>query len=136
MTFWFVPGKTGQGSVHRNNAHLNVLGADEDSAQDVTVEFITADQLLDELPHGFSSSFELIKVDVEGHERMVIPEVAKLQWRYLLVEVGEGRDGGLSDDGVRSMLAEHGIAVRMLLRSGADDATTYDVLYERVGSST
>ncbi len=135
MTFWFVPGKTGQGSVHRNNAHLNVLGADEGSVQDVTVEFITADQLLDELPHGFSSSFELIKVDVEGHERMVLPEIVRLGWRYLLIEVGEGRDGGLSDDDVRSMLAESGIVVRSLMRSGAPDERTYDILYERVGAS-
>ncbi len=136
MTFWFVPGKTGQGSIHRNNAHLNVLGADATTVREATVDFIAADQLLYELPAGISPSFELVKVDVEGHERMVVPEVAKLQWRYLLIEVGEGRDGGLSDDGVRSLLAEHGIAVRMLLRSGADDDTTYDVLYERVGSST
>ena len=128
--FWFVPGRSGQGSVHRENAHANVIGASDSSVVQTDVEFISAEQLQQLIRETFAH-FDLVKVDVEGHERMVLPEVAQLNWRYLLIEVGEGREGGVSAQDAAEILAERGVRVVQIASTADGSEPTYDVLFER-----
>ena len=129
-TFWFVPGRSGQGSVHRANAHDNVIGATEAHVVRTTVELISAGQLHGLLPEDVSF-IDLVKVDVEGYERMVLPEVAQMDWRYLLIEVGTVREGGVSAHEAAEILAGHGVTVTQIASTADGSEPTHDVLFER-----
>jgi FkbM family methyltransferase len=98
----FVSGKSGQGSVYRDNAALGLLGGDP---VEVTVELRrVTPELCEELR--MPSVFDLIKVDVEGFEREVLAGLGDLRWRFLALETSVERSGRLDLDELRAIVAE------------------------------
>lgn len=124
---WYVPGRSGQGSMVRAHAHRGMLGSPEGAVVPVRVELITAAMLLERLPEG-RREFALVKVDVEAYERQVVGELAALSWRYLLLEVGTVE--GVTTAEALELLRAGGVEARVVLERAGPGAS--DVLFERV----
>ena len=129
VELWFVPGRSGQGSVYRNNAAHDMVGDAESQIESAQVDVVCGASLRQLFPQ----SFDLIKVDVEGLERVVLGEGAELSWTYLLVELGGDRDGALGEHDVIDLLVRAGIEAS-LVGSFGDANTTHDVLVKRAGA--
>lgn len=126
---WYVPGRSGQGSIVRENAHRGMVGSPADRVAAVRVDLISAATLLERLPD-HEGEFTLVKVDVEGYERMVVAELADLSWRYLLLEVGGAR-GGLTAPEALALLQSQGLDVTMVSERDENEGAVRDVLFER-----
>lgn len=128
-TLWYVPGRSAQGSMIRANASRGMLGSPEDEVTAVRVDLISAATLLERLSD-HQRDFTLVKVDVEGYEREVIGELARLSWRYLLIEVG-GTRGGVTALDAQTQLENEGLDVTLRLGHGLNGDGVRDVLFER-----
>ena len=88
----YVPGKSSQGSIYSANASQGLLSHNFKS---IKVEFKKLDSA--ELARlKIPGHYDLIKIDVEGAEAEVLSSLTQLTWRYLYIELAEGRDGALS----------------------------------------
>ncbi|MDO9355525.1 MAG: FkbM family methyltransferase [Solirubrobacteraceae bacterium] len=94
LDFWFVPGKSGQGSVHAENATLGLLGGE---ARQITVPVrrLTAERIA---AAGMPTRIDLVKVDVEGAELQALSGLGAIQWGHLLLELSVGRSGSMTRD--------------------------------------
>ncbi len=92
--FFFVAGKSAQGSMYADNAVKNLVG--DPSAQRVPIEEgpITPEDLVGV---GWSASqvVDLVKLDVEGYELTAISGLSTIDFRFLWVEVIPDRHGGV-----------------------------------------
>lgn len=90
---WVVPGKSGQGSIYKENAELRLGGA-----RAIPVK-VNLRRLTEEVctKHGMPATFDLVKIDVEGYEREVLQGLAQVTWRYLVLETSVNRSGHLDD---------------------------------------
>lgn len=131
LKLWYVPGRSGQGSVYRQNATVNLVGEARavSNVRSATVDVVSGRTLRTHVSDGF----DLVKVDVEGFEATVLPEITAFSWRYLCVELGGTREGALSEEEASSLLARCGAPVRFIHRVGAPEAT-HDVIFERVNA--
>lgn len=129
VVLWYVPGRSGQGSVYRQNATANMIGEAQAIAgvQSVTIDVVTGQTLRTLVADGF----DVVKVDVEGFEATVLPELAAFSWRYLCVELGGKRAGAIGEDEASSLLARAGAPVRAIRRLGSPQST-HDVIFSRL----
>lgn len=127
MTLWFVDGRSAQGSAFRANASLAMLGTADDHVRSAEVDVISGEALAARLPE----RFDLVKIDVEGFEATVLPEIAKCRWDYLVVELGGDRDGALSAPAAAALLGKNGALVEPIAAFGRSDEV-HDVLFHRV----
>jgi len=88
--FFFVPGKSAQGSIYRENAGLHLLGGGEPVRAVVTMRPLTHD-FLDSQCGG--SHFDFVKIDVEGAEHSVIEGLEHISWHGMYVELSTNRAG-------------------------------------------
>jgi FkbM family methyltransferase len=95
--FFFVVGKSAQGSMYAENAVKNLVG--DPTAQRVPVEEgpITSEQLA-QIGWRPSQIVDLVKLDVEGYEMTALAGLSALDFHYLWVEVIPDRHGGVSVD--------------------------------------
>jgi FkbM family methyltransferase len=92
IQLWAVEGKSGQGSVIRENA-LAGLNAGDAIAHPVQLKRLTTERLTAlDIP----STVDVVKVDVEGAEGAALAGLAELDWRFLKIEASLNRAGGLS----------------------------------------
>jgi FkbM family methyltransferase len=98
IPFYFVQGKSGQGSVFKKNSMLNLQPNSVESLS-IAVQPLDAEtQRVEKLP----AQVDLLKIDVEGFELEALKGLKQVAWKYLYVEVSEGRDGAVSLEAVRS----------------------------------
>ena len=122
----YLPGRSGQGSLEPANASRSVWNAHDSDVRSTPVRLVTGDWINSH----YSSEWDLIKIDVEGHERSVLAGIANLRWRYLLIEVSPGR-GGIDDEAnLRRLLAEQGVEIEALTVIESS-ATGKDILVHR-----
>ena len=93
-TLWSVRGKSGQGSLVRGNAELD-LQAHRAEAMTVRIGPLNSERLV---RLGIPPRVDVIKVDVEGAEESALRGLAAVAWRYMLIEVSHDRAGGLTLD--------------------------------------
>ena len=80
-----------------------------------------------------SGPFDLVKVDVEGAEGVVLPEVAEFDWVHLLVELGGDRHGALSLAEAQELLDARGVRTPVVRDFGAPESTR-NVLLRRLSA--
>ena len=125
-TLHYLPGRSGQGSLEASNASRSVWKAHDSDVRTAEVELVTGDWIAKR----HSTEWDLIKIDVEGHERSVLAGIANLQWRYLLIELSPGR-GGVDDEAdLERLLAELGVGIEALTLVERS-ATAKDILVRR-----
>jgi len=90
LPFFAVPGKSGQGSIFRENARLGLVFGGE--PQELTVAVRPLDRPFLE-QHCGGTSFDLVKIDVEGAELQVIQGLEDIRWSCMYVELSTGREG-------------------------------------------
>lgn len=93
-TLWSVRGKSGQGSLFRANAELD-LRVHRAEAMTVRIGPLTPARRVE---LGIPPLVDVIKVDVEGAEESALRGLAAVAWRYMLIEVSHARAGGLTLD--------------------------------------
>lgn len=127
LSFYYVSGKSGQGSLYKENANLNLF--EEGSVVERTVEIrnLSTFNLLEQQNDRF---FELIKIDVEGAEFSVIPGLAALKWRAMYVELSADRAGAEKDSLKEFTKLVQTYWPLATLRFQKDKGTFLDVYYE------
>jgi FkbM family methyltransferase len=95
--FFFVVGKSAQGSMYAENAVKNLVG--DPTAQRVPIEEgpITSEQLV-QIGWSPSQIIDLVKLDVEGYEMTALAGLSTIVFQFLWVEVIPDRHGGFSVD--------------------------------------
>ncbi len=101
VSLWAVDGKSAQGSILRDNATAGLRSADAAEHRVVLRRLTT--HLRVEL--GIPELVDVLKIDVEGAEDAVLPGLAALRWRYLMIETSLARAGGLTVQGARDLVA-------------------------------
>ena len=122
----YLPGRSGQGSLEVANASRSVWQAHDSDVRATQVELVTGDWIAKK----HAAEWDLIKIDVEGHERSVLAGIANLKWRYLLIEVSPGRGGVEDEADLERLLAEQGVGVEELTVIEGSKASK-DVLVRR-----
>lgn len=93
---FYVPGKSGQGSLYPGNARQGLLSR---NLQEVRIQLRKPDQNMMDVVM-VNGRVDLIKIDVEGAEHEVIRALAPIKWKYLYMEVSRNRDGAISSKDV------------------------------------
>ena len=100
LPFYYVPGKSGQGSLIKENAALGLL-----ATQVAEIQIELAPLTIEKAGEvGIPTHFDLVKIDVEGAERQVLNGLSEINWNYLYVELSLGRDGALNADEATKIL--------------------------------
>ena len=126
IDFYFVEGKSAQGSVYATNASLHLLKSDTRSLK-VQVEvlddaFVTA--------HHLPEQVGLLKIDVEGYEKEVLEGARGIRWEYLYIECSLARDGALPLEALVDLVTRQwGTTPRVLYRS---ESKPTDVVFNAV----
>jgi FkbM family methyltransferase len=131
---YFVPGKSAQGSVMRNNADLNLMSEGEIISVPVKLRPLSK-TLLEE--QDLPSFYDLVKIDVEGAEAAVIRGLKDIRWRYLYIECSLNREGRMElSDLIRIVKETWGIETKLVYRSSLDSKSScYDVILENESST-
>lgn len=126
----FVRGKSAQASFSVDNARSNLLGAREVETVLVEAGPVTAVELA---AHGSPGTvFDLVKLDVEGHELDALSGIAHLNFKYIQVEVAPDRPNGFSEAEFVSQL-EHLMrckVTRLWAESVRHDGLPYNALFK------
>jgi FkbM family methyltransferase len=93
VDFYYVQEKTGQGSIYRENASLNLLEEGAIVSTKVTLKPLDAEFLTKNCGGNY---FRLVKIDVEGAERSVVEGLSNITFKYMYVEMSSGREGASS----------------------------------------
>jgi FkbM family methyltransferase len=101
VDFYFVPEKSGQGSIYKENASLNILNGKAPVKTTVMLRPLD-NEFLKENCRG--SYFDLVKIDVEGAEMIVIEGLSNVNWKYMYVEFSTEREGAASINEFMSLL--------------------------------
>jgi len=103
VDFYFVPEKSGQGSIYKENASLNLLNAKTPVKTTVTLKPLTR-EFLENNCRGIY--FDFVKIDVEGAETEVIKGLSNIEWRMMYVELSNDRGGATKIDDFMVMINE------------------------------
>jgi len=95
VNLFYVPEKTGQGSIYKKNSTIDLLNPAEPSSIKVCLH--TLDKVALESKCG-GAHFALVKIDVEGYEQIVLDGLKELSWDYMYVELSVKRDGRVDID--------------------------------------
>lgn len=128
MSFYFVPGKSSQGSVFRDNASLDFIRDKKHKIQETQVHMLGPTELKGILKN--YAKFHLIKVDVEGSEMEVLDGLEYINFSYLLIEVNEARSGGITSEQVIAKLYQQNKAAKVLREYGSTESNIKDVLFQ------
>lgn len=90
--FYFVPNKSAQGSLFRENSLLDLTKVD---VKAIEIEVCRLDEeALSRLE--IPRAVDLLKVDVEGAEEEVLLSLGALDWKYLWIEISDRRGGAFT----------------------------------------
>lgn len=98
---WFVPGKSAQGSLIRENAELG-LGGDAITAEVEVAPLDAEHRVRLDMP----DAVDLLKIDVEGAEAAVLRGLASIEWRFMALEVSAAGRDGLDLDAAVMLISE------------------------------
>lgn len=101
-TLHFVEGSSAQGSLHRVNASLGLIGGS--STREVTIDEGPIDSISLRDCFGPEPQKTLLMIDVEGYELAALSGRKSIQPNYLWIEVVSTRAGGVGVSNVAALL--------------------------------
>lgn len=93
--FYYIDGKSGQGSIYKENAGLNLLYKAKLNECKINLKPLSNSFITNELENSY---FDLVKIDTEGAEALVIDALKNITWNYMYVEISINRFGSQSLD--------------------------------------
>jgi FkbM family methyltransferase len=126
VPFWFVEGKSGQGSIYRDNA---TTGLREQQTVELLVSLreLTSERMRS---LGVPGTVDLLKVDVEGAEREVLRGLSHLRWRYLAIELSVERSGRMTADAATELISDiWGTRPSLMWQSKDPGAAAQDAIF-------
>ena len=103
--FYFVVGKSAQGSMIKSNADYKLLKKNYVNKIDVIEGPITNKIITDETNLSIDT-FSIIKIDVEGYERDVLKGLQEMKTDYCWIETIKDRAGGISYEEAKLLVEE------------------------------
>lgn len=100
--FFYVPGKSGQGSCHRENATVN-LGETEVVETTVRLRRLTPECCAQ---FGIPREVDFVKIDAEGFEGQAMRALTSISFRYLTLEISSGREIGVRCEDAENLMRE------------------------------
>jgi len=101
--FYYMSGKSGQGSIYEENASLDILKSNDIIKSSVLLRPLSSQFLQKECG---GESFDLVKIDVEGAELLAIDGLKDVQWKFMYVELSNNRSGSTSLEKLISLISE------------------------------
>lgn len=118
-TLWFVDGHTGQSSFRADVPEGLVAANKNLKLQSTRARCATAQTLMSLIPK-LPNRWDLVKVDIEGWEAEVLPQIARLPFQFLCIEVRRQGDQSLTAEQVTAILAKNGCSCAFVGVVGAD----------------
>lgn len=114
-----------------------MIGDAEQRVVQTEATFVTAGTL-NTLTTDPPTCWDLVKVDVEGWETEILPQIARIPFHYLVIEIRPRGEDSLTPEQVTETLANHGrpctIVSHVGGRSQNPDNTVQDLLLASVDS--
>lgn len=104
LDFYYVPRKSGQGSVYEENASYNLMSNVPPQKIIVDILVLSANFLRDECG---GTHFDFIKIDVEGAEYEVLEGLKYTTWGAMYVELSVNRAGKVGLDNFSQKIKEY-----------------------------
>lgn len=123
---YFVPGKSGQGSLSKEKANANLLSSVP------VIETVVKLSCFDKAflnARGMPNHFEIVKIDVEGNESDTIKGITAITWDIMFVEVGIAEGLFKSQKEIENQVKE--TWPEAVLMSTATNDTTADMIFKR-----
>lgn len=126
IPFFFVPGKSAQGSAFKNNSAQNLQPQCIETLEIEVRELDRATLSEQSLPE----QVDLLKVDVEGYELEALRGLSQIHWEHLFIEVSESREGGVTVAAVIELAEQIWKKTPRLVWEGTTSSTTRNVLFQ------
>lgn len=123
---YFVPGKSGQGSLNKEKANANLLSSVP--VAETVVKLSCFDKAFLKV-RGMPNHFEIVKIDVEGNESDTIKGITAITWDIMFVEVDIMEGLIKSQKEIINQVTE-AWPDAVLLYTAAND-TTADMIFKR-----
>lgn len=129
VPFYFVNGKSAQGSIYAENAVEGLL-SNQVQKIDVSLKPLRASDLQSlQIP----TKIDLIKVDVEGAEFDVLKSLGEIDWRYLYIELSASRKGSGSVSDALALLQKTSRGKVSVVYT--DEGQTYQALFATIAGT-
>jgi FkbM family methyltransferase len=127
VDFYWVPGKSGQGSIYHENANDSLLFTSEKNIEITKIQLINSAEIL---VNTGKRHFDLIKIDVEGAEAIVLEQIKGLSWNFILLEVSQNRIGSIQIHDILQILRTATTNPSVVGKIGKDRDEIYDLIIE------
>lgn len=104
IDFYYVDCKSGQGSIYRENANLEIIGGGEVVKTSVKIRPLSSQFIKENFK---KNEFDIVKIDVEGYESEVLDAIKLVRWNFLYIEISANRAATAKFEEIKSKIENY-----------------------------